>query len=748
MQFADGSKHLLDYLSVVVRRRWIIYVAACVSVLVALVASFTAQPLYRATATLQIERQNPDILTFRDLAKVDHSWTAYADFYQTQFKILASRPVAALAAARLGVAQRAEFNTSGGGPGWLARLRSLLPRRGSTSPLSPEEIAASRVAARLEIAPIRGSQLVRVSWVGPDAALAAEVANAVAEAYIQATIQSNYQATDQAREFLVTQIATLRREIAGIEDRLQSYGESKRIVSIDETNNITLKALQDIAERLTAAQTVLAQAQAAHRSAETSPAEALPEILTSELIARLRQEYAGYEIEHSEKSRLFQDDWPGLVTLRSKLEQARERLDLETERIARQVRAGAQANYDKARGEVDNLERLLARHEQEAQGLKRDAVEYANLATDLRSKRQTLDVLMTRQNEMALSTHLKDLDSISTNIRFMERARPPVAPFRPNTSLNLVIGLMIGLSAGVTLAFFLDYLDNSVNSVEELRQLVELPVLAVIPRHAAQAATRLGVRSAPNLAVADNVDLLALRDPQASACEAYRELRTSLLLFNPGHPPQRIMLTSPLPEEGKTACTVNLAIVLAQLGRRVALVDTDLRRPRLNKVFGVSNARGVSTFLSGLESDPLQLIVPTDLDKLDLLPSGPIPPNPSELLNSPIFAQLGTELLARGYDHVLFDSPPVLVVSDPMIIASVVDVKLLVVRAGRTPRNAVRQAADKLRQVGQGPLGAVLNFVELTGQIGSRYHYAYENPEDAAAPLAPSGRRASSGRSA
>jgi capsular exopolysaccharide synthesis family protein len=723
------SIDLLSYWQILVRRRWVVFLAVFALGLAALVASFLTTPLYRATATLQIERQTPEILNFQDVARTDYAWAAYNDFYQTQYKVIASTPVARKAADRLRLAAHPDFAVGeNDSPGLLARLKAMLPRkRGKPVEQDPMDVVAARLLGSLEVAPVRNSHLVHVSWTHADPELAADVANAVTDAYIQFNIESRYSTTDQAREFLVDQIGTLKREIAAIEEALQEYGEAKRIFSVDDSSNLTLQALQEISEQRTAAQTAVARARAADRAARESDPSALPEVLNSTLIGRLRAEYAAYEAEYSEQSKLFKDDWPRLQTLASKLERARERLELETQRIVEQVRAAAAADLKKALEEAGNLDRLLERHEDAAQRLKRDAVEYNNLQSEVRKKRETLDSLLRRQNEMALSTRLADLDATSSNVRVMERAQAPAAPFRPNTRLNLLLGLVLGLAIGVAAALVLDHLDNTIGSPAELERVLELPVLAVIPRYRAGATPLARVRRRAGAADGPGIDLVAHRDGRSGISESYRGLRTSILLSNPGRPPRQIVLTSALPEDGKTATALNLAVVLAQLGRRVVLVDTDLRRPRLHNAFAQANGRGVSTYLSGLEEDPLRLVFPTGIEHLDLMPSGPIPPNPSELLNSPVFARLGGELLERGYDHVLFDSPPVLSVSDPVIVASVADTGILVVRAGRTPRQSARLAATRLQQTGGGPFGVVLNDFDADAQGSSyeRYQHYY-----------------------
>lgn len=715
----DRGRHLLEYWAVLVRRRWVVYLAVATVSVVALVGSFLVTPLYRGSATLLIERQNPDILTFRDLNSTDYSWAAYSDFYQTQYKILASDAVARRAVRRLGLGSHPAFEENRRSPGLYARIRSLLPGTATKVDRSVEDLATSWVQGALEVAPIRNSQLVKVSWVSSDPHLAADVANAVGDAFIGFNLETTFTATDQATEFLVNQIGTLKREIADIEVRLQDYGEAKRIVSIDDSSNITLKALADVAARRTQARAVLAEKEAAYRAVRESTPDALPEVLRSDLIARLKQEYASYEADYSEKSRLFKDDWPGMQTLHSKLEQARDRLELETAAIARQAVLAAESEYRRALAEVSNLDALLGSQEEAAQRLRRDSVEFANLQSEVQKKRETLNALIARQNEMALSTRLNELDAASSNIRIVDRAMPPAAPFRPNKKLNVALGLVLGLGLGVAMAFFLDYLDNAIGAPGEIERIVDIPILAIVPRHG-PGPTGFGRRVRETQPV--DLDHIAARDPRAPVSEAYRDLRTAILLSGAGEPPRRLMVTSALPEEGKSATAVNLAVVLAQTGRKVLLVDTDLRRPRLHRAFAIENGRGASTYLSGLEADPVSLVVATDVPGLDLLPSGPVPPNPSELLDSERFAAGCRALLEAGYDHVVFDSPPALSVADPVILASTTDAAILVARAGRTPRESLRLAAAKFRKAGIRLAGVVLNDLDIRARGYAHYH--------------------------
>ncbi len=723
------ARELLDYWGVLKRRRGVVYLCLATVLLATLIGSFLVTPLYRSSVTAQIERQNPDILNVRDLASADYSFASYGDFYQTQYKILASDAVARKTVERLGLVSHPLFAVGDSAPSLYGRLRALLPGTIAKVPADPVDVAATRLLARLEISPVRNSHLVRVSWVSPDPLLSAEIANSVLDSFIAFSLEAGYKTSDQASEFLVDQVAGLKREISDLETKLQGYGESKRIVSADDEGNITMKALSDIAAKRTQARTVLAAKEATYNAVTATPAAALPEVQRSELISRLKQEYATYEAEYSEKSKLFKDEWPGMQQLRSKMEQARTRLNVEIEDTGANVRRAAEGEYRQAILEVRGLSELLDDQQGAAQNLKRDAVEFKSLQSDVQKRRETLNALMTRQNEITLTTRLKDLDATSSNIRIVDRARPATAPFRPNKKLNLVLGLIVGLGLGIAAALFLDSIDNTIASPAEISRLVGLPVLAVVPHHGANAG-RSGRRNEPTLA--ETVDLVAHRDRSAPTSEAYRELRTAILLSNPGHPPRQIMVTSALPEDGKSSTAMNLAVVLAQAGRRVLLVDADLRRPRLHKVFGVDGARGLSVYLSGLETDPMALTQRTPIEGLDVLVSGPVPPDPSELLDSQTFAAMGPIFLAGGYDHIVYDTPPALAVADPVIVSAVVEATILVAREGRTPRESLQRAVSKFTQAGTRPIGIVLNDLSA-GRHGYGTYGYYGRPENRAA---------------
>ncbi len=309
-----------------------------------------------------------------------------------------------------------------------------------------------------------------------------------------------------------------------------------------------------------------------------------------------------------------------------------------------------------------------------------------------------------------------------SNVRIIDRAAVPIKAHRPKKLLNLALGTLLGLLCAVAGAFFMEYLDNTIKTAEEAAQITRVPVLAQIPHWAAAA---LGAERTTR------ADRIAVLEPTSTAAEAFRELRTALLLSDPDRPLRGLVLTSALPEEGKTVVACNLAAALAHAGKRVLLVDCDLRRPRVHRALGLNNILGMGNVLAGTQNvdDVLQ---EGGLPTLDVITSGPLPPNPSELLGSKAFKNFLGLLEARGYDHLIFDTGPVLSVVDPIILAAQLQGVLLVMRAGITPREAAREAVRKLANSNARVLGCVLN--GITAEHGSSYYYRYGYGVPSAAP--------------
>ncbi|MDH3626641.1 MAG: polysaccharide biosynthesis tyrosine autokinase [Acidobacteriota bacterium] len=704
---------LFDYWRVLVQRRGVIATCAAVALVATGILSFLATPSYTATTTIEIERQSPEILEFTDVLGVDPA--GYKDFYQTQHRILQSHTVLRLAAEETDLIHHPSFVERKGSP--LSRgigvVRSWL---GSTPEnRNPQDPAIDFIRDGLRVSPIRSSHLVRIAMVDRDPSLAAELSNAVASAYQRFQMDARYDTTGKAKEFLTKDVARVQGEVLALERQLQAYGADKRIFGLGEnSDNISEQALADLNVRVTEARGRLAGASARDDAVREADPEALPEVLNSPVISHLSQQNAGLERRYAQMAERFGPSWPTLVELREELSQSRTQLSRQSADIASQVRAAAGSELGRAATELENLERERTRQENEVQRIRGVTIEYAGLQRQIETKRKVLASLVERQSETETSYRLKDTST--SNIRVVDLAEPPRSPTSPRKAMNMLIALFLGAAIGCGMAFLIDHIDNSVKDENELARVSGFTVYGHVPvaqplRLVDNAGTGSGAMPTTSLDMASHLD------PRSGFAEAFRNLRTALLLAAPDHPPRHVVVTSSEPMDGKSTVAQNLAIVLTQLGRDVLLVDADMRRPRLHKTLETPNDVGLSSLLSG--NAPLDgLIQNTAIPRLSALPSGPIPPNPSELLGSPGLQAMLVELGDR-FDHVIFDAPPVLSVTDSVILSTRMDSTLVVVRSGVTSRDALAQSAARLSQSRSNTIGAVLNAVSHE----SNYYY-------------------------
>jgi len=727
---ADAVTELVWYAQVVLRRRYVVLACIGTAITIALLVNALSVPIYRATTTIQIDPQAPEILTFENIMAGNASFAAYHDFYQTQYTILKSKSVVRLAAERLDLPNRPEFAGRRERPiGRLARwVRSLLPRSAPSKatgekpdPLAP---AIAFIQANTNITPVRDSQIVLIDVEDRSRQLARDLSNAIAEAYLQFNYENVYGTTTVAREFLTKEVARVQQEISDLEARLQEYGAEKRILSVDSgTQDISQQSLTALNSRAIEAQARLAVAQARWQAVEGVAPSSLPEVLQSALISNLRQKYADLERERSQLAERFGPSWPALQQIEQEMTQARERLQIETEAIAEQVRAVSGNEYLRAKAEVENLKKQLEHQKDEVQRVNRDAIEYASLQSEIESKRAVLAELASRKSQTAASERLRETGT--SNIRIIDPAETPNSPIRPRKMRNLLVALAVGLFSGLALAFLLDFLDNTVKDEEDVQRIAGMPVLGHVPHYRTLRAVpsdASGVRDP----VAAEIDLVSHADSLSPFAEAFKNVRTSLLLASPEHPPRGVVVTSCDSEDGKSTVTTNLAIALAQMDRRVLLVDADLRRPRIHRSFGVTNDLGLSNLLSG-NARAEEVLRDTDVPGLSIIASGPIPPNPSELLGAPSLRAFLVELeKEHGFDHVILDSPPVGAVTDAVLLSMSLDVMIVVVRAGKTTREFLARTSARLEQSHVRVAGAVLNDVAADSRgylYGSYRHY-------------------------
>jgi succinoglycan biosynthesis transport protein ExoP len=721
--------HLRDYGRVLSERRSV--VITCLILVVASTALFTflAVPQYQATTTIQIERKAPEALSFGE-GTGSSDYYDYQDFYQTQYKVLQSRTVLRLAAERLDLPNRPEYASRKGSP--ISRLyvwaTGLFSDSEDAGAKDPWRRAVRFMELRLTVEPVRNSKLVKLRFVDRDKHLCADAANAVAEAYEQFNTDTRFTTSSQAREFLTKQVARLQSEIASEERKLQAYGNDKEILALSNgTQDISEKALGDMNGKYIEAKGRLALAQARYEATAKGSADSLPEVLTSPLISDLKKQYAEIERKHSQMAERFKPDWPPLQQLQEELDRAKERLQIETDAIARQVRSVAKADYAKVNDEVEFLGRQVNSQKGEVQRVGRDAIEYASLKAGIETKRKILTDLLTRQSDNETTRALKDTPA--SNMRVVDRAEIPRAPFKPDVVLNLFLSVIFGLGLGAGAALLLNYLDNTVKNEIDIQRYAAVPALGFIPLYQP---LRIVGENEPAATSQYAADIACHADNHSSFAEAFKSLRTAFLMASPEHAPRHVVVTSCEALEGKSTVATNLAIAMTQLGRRIVIVDADLRRPRVHKVLGVPNDVGLSSFLSG-NASAAEIVHDGGIPNLLVVTSGPLPPNPSELLASKALDTFLEKLEELGpFDHIFFDSPPLLQMADAVLLANRMDATILVTREGRTTHQALASGAKRLRQSRARILGAVLNAV--VERFGNYYYYRYRRDEPSEKP--------------
>ena len=739
--------HLLDYWRVLLKRRWVIYTSLAVLVSTVTLGSLLTEPVYTATARLQIESSSPNILPFQDvLSSVPDQRN---DFYQTQYGLIQSRRVARDVIASLRLDQHPEFRVEG----------SPRPVPGLTPEQTLEIRRIDAFLGRLKISPVRNSRLVDVSFSSHDRILAAGVANRVTETYIAFNSEAQYNTSARATTSLSHQTANLQEEIDSKEKELQEYARAQGIIPLSDKQNITLKNLNDLSNSFTQAQAARIEKEARYAALRGADPASIPQARESKLIQEMAAKSADLARQYAQLSGKYKPEWPEMARLRREMDETTERLASERQTLYRQVLGAVESDYRAARNEEEYLRKTLEDLKGQSQEASLREIQYNNLKAEIANRRATLEALVKRQSETASSAGMNDLST--SNVRIVDPAEVPSKPSSPRVGLNILLSLLTGLALGVGLSFFLEYLDKSVKTTEEMQEATGVPSLGLIPALRPESARlklvrtrgRGGVRFQVVRAVGQeaagriHVELIAHEDFKSKVSEAFRELRTALLVSRPGGPPRSILITSTQPGEGKTAVALNLAITLAQVGRRVLLVDADLRKPRLHKLLRAVNDHGLSNLLSGagpLRTQPLA----TSMPGLFLIPSGPLPPTAADLLDSDRLTQIQRDFEAQGYEHIIYDSPPVLAVADPAILAGRVDAVVMVAQAGVTGKDALGQAIARLQQVKARIVGAVLNQVDLDQQ-GYYYGYRYRRyyGEEDTKPAAPAS-AARSGRSA
>ncbi len=681
-----------DDLRIIWKRRWSVLAVFVILVGIVALYSFTVVPIYKATVQILIERQVPRLLG--DQREVQPVYDFYGEeFYQTQYKLLEGQALAKKVAEKLKL-KKHEY--------YAGIFRNLPPSADEAQKQRAEQQLVNAIAGGVEVSPIRNSRLVNVSFYHRDPRFAALVVNTLARCYIEQSLELRFAASQEEATWLQQKLGEARKKLEESETRLNQYKREQSIVGLEDKENITAQKLEQLNKELVTAQTRRLEAETRYR--EVSKGKPIPQVLNNALIQSLKAQEAKIIAEHSELARKYGEKHPRMIQLNNELAACRAKIQAETNTVVQSIKN----EYNMALAQEENLKKALEAQKDVTQDMSDKAIQYRVLLRDVETNRALYENML---RTLKTTTATENLPA--TNIRVVYAATVPTAPVSPRKVRNLTLAFILGILGGTGLAMILERLDTSLKTPEEVEAWLDIPNLAMIPR-------------LENVGAGDSEmspELVVGHGTQPLVAESYRALRTSILFSSPGQAPRVILITSSLPLEGKTVTSANLATAMAKAEPNVVLVDADLRRPSLHKLFQTSAEPGLSNFLVGEIDEPPLLETP--VPHLFLVPAGRIPPNPSELLGSPRMGEFLQRVQAR-FGRVILDSPPLMSVSDAVILSTQAEGVILVVQAETAPRRVAQEARDRLLEVKAPLLGAVLNGVSLKRDgYHYRYHYQY-----------------------
>jgi succinoglycan biosynthesis transport protein ExoP len=704
--------HLSHYWNVI-RKRWKVALAILVVVMLGtFLASYFQKPLYRSTIQIQIDRES-NRATMEDLFGIPAS---DQEFLQTQYVLLRSRG--------LGLQVVEDQKLWNDPEVYPAGVAGKTPQE-----LQPvKESIAGMLLGGIEVTPVRNTSLVEISYVGTSPRLAQKIAEAWGDSFIRQNISKKVNSVHEASTFLTGQIAGVRNDLDGARKELTSYGQSRGIISVDQGNeNVEMSTLNQVQADYTTAQGEYIQKQSAYTSLQRTA----PDVVAAgdPSVGALNEDLLRQEREYNQKRTTFLEGHPQMRQLADQMAKTRTAKAAAVREAYRKAIESARSEMATASSRVSSLRAAYDRQRGQVQRTNVDAATYLDLKMAVETKQTLLASLQKQLSETEVAARLSG--TATSNIHWVDHA-PVGGRFNLSMRKNLQSAFPLGVVLGLAAIFFLEYMDRSVKTPEDLERVTKLASLGVIPA-AGSLSKQYGYsygygRTTPRLRAVEGgeekeggIELIPHTDARSPIAESYRAFRTSLLLASASSP-KVIVITSSFAREGKTTTSVNLATVLAQMGKPVLLLDADLRRPRLQKVFQGKMNLGLVNYLAA--NIPLDdIIQPTDVPNLSVVLSGPIPPNPSELLASDRMRHLVAEMRAK-YAYVIFDSPPVLAVTDAIVLAAAADGVVLTVHGGKTPRDLVQRSAERLRQANIPVLGALLNNLDLH-QYGYTYKKGY-----------------------
>ena len=688
----DDEIDLLSYWRILVKRKWTVLGALAIVLVTALVGTLLMTPIYRATATLQIDRGAIQVVQVGGTSAAENPWAD--DFYQTQYELLKSRALAERVVSTMGLAEEAQAKNA------------TKPKANQTPAEAERALADNRrgIVAGFQggivIEPTRNSRLVQIHYDSPDPDFSTRAANAVAEGFMASNLEHGFEASAYAKSYLEDRLQELRLKLEDSERKLVAFAQKEQIISAGgETGTLTEQNLGSINTALSKAKEDRIRAESRWRQAESASGAGLPaDILESSGIRPLQEARAKLKAEYQDKLRLFKPDYPTMLQLKGQIDE----LDKQVGAEVANIKASVRAEYQAALGQESMLAAQLGGLKVDVLDLQGRSIQYNIYKREVDTNRQLYDGLLQRYKEIGIAGGVT-----TNNISIVDRADGGYK-FKPSLRRNLTMAFLLGSILGVLLALVFEYLDDTLKTPEDLEKQLHLSVLGVIPK-----------------LKAPMTPARALEDPRSAFAESYRSVRTALQFATAEGVPRCLLITSATPAEGKSTTALTLARKFAQLGKRVLIIDADLRNPSLHRALGLENSTGLSNYLAGAAkaNDVLQA---TDDPQLVFMASGPLPPNPAELLVGPKLLSLLSVAMEK-FDQVIVDGPPIMGLADAAILGNICAGTLLVVEAGETRIAIARNALKRLLNARARVVGALLTkYTAGHGASGFGYgDYAY-----------------------
>jgi succinoglycan biosynthesis transport protein ExoP len=705
-ELSPREPHLYDYLIILRKHQWLILAFMLAVVTIVSITTFRMKSVYVATTRIELDRENSSVLPFQGADSYDYLADSES-YIETQSKILTSETLALQTIRNTALYTRPEYSSQSGTSDAIASGSLANQKR-------PPEL--SQFLGNLAVHRVPNSRLMDVSFESTDPQLAAKIVNAHISTYIEQNFRSRYEATAQASSWLADQLNELKIKVQKSEDALIAYERQNQIWTLDDKKDMSSQRLSDANRQLTDAQSERMKKESLYQFAKSGNLDAVPQVQNNAALMDLLRKRIDLSSQYNDALSQYGPNFPRVQRLQTQLKD----LDSSVEREKQRIVDVLESDYKEARQRESMLSAELDQQKSAANQMAERLVEYNILKREAEANKTLYEGFMTKLKETAISASLR-----SSNIRIVDPAMIPTTPARPAKTRNVALAFLVGLVGGIGLALLREYLDNTVKTPDDVETIARLPSLAVVPLFAGTSGNgrRNGLLASSSNGHDKRIELVAQHLPKSQMSEAFRALRTSILLSQADHPPQVILVTSALPREGKTTAAANLAVTLAQLGDRTVLVDADLRKPGVGRLLNLGSGKyaGLSSFLTGVSSLDLVSVPHPAIPNLVAIPTGPLPPNPADLLSSHKLAEAIAELRTK-FKFIVIDSPPVMAATDAVILSVHVDGVLLIVRSGETPKEAFARTRELLGSVKCRILGVVLNAVDSTAPD---YYYSY-----------------------